>query len=57
MKMQLYSPRIIKTNCFQNTVMTIKGWDMLLGEFMVQILNSRNVDKVQMADRNSYFAD
>ena len=37
--------------------MTIKGWDTLLGEFMVQILNSRNVDKVQMADRNSYFAD
>ena len=38
-------------------MMTIEEWDTLLGEFMMQILNSRNVDNAQMAKWNSYFAD
>ena len=38
-------------------MMTIEEWDTLLGEFMMAILNSRNVDNAQTAEQNSYFAD
>ena len=38
-------------------MMTIEEWDMILGEFMMQILNSWNVDNVQIAERNFHFAD